>query len=109
MKQTSKARQSSISQSEGQPLTMEAKANVWEIVRLLGKWTRSSKTWYLVKWNGFDDQYNSWEKQHADLIEEFEAGYQGIDVAIKRLLKRRTRRGRSEYLVQWDGRRCGNT
>ncbi|KAJ2903483.1 hypothetical protein MKZ38_009882 [Zalerion maritima] len=77
-----------------------------EIDMLLGKWTRGRMTWYLVKWEGFDDKHNTWEKRKdicTDLIDEFEASYEGNDFAIERLLEKRIRRGVTEYLVVWKG------
>lgn len=83
-----------------------AETNVWEVDRLLGKWTRERTTWYLVRWAGFGDEHNTWEERKdtgAELIAEYEAGYEGNDFAIQRLLGKRTRCGRTEYLVEWKG------
>ena len=89
-----------------QPAAIDAAENIWEVDELLGKWTRGGTTWYYVKWKGFDDEHNTWEKRNnisADLIAEFEATYEGNNFAIQRLLEKRTRRWRTEYLVQWKG------
>ncbi|KAK3935524.1 hypothetical protein QBC46DRAFT_271564, partial [Diplogelasinospora grovesii] len=77
-----------------------------EVNTLLSKWTQGRTTWYLIKWKGFKDKYNTWEKQrdiNAELVNEFEASYEGNHFVIKQLLGKRTRRGRIEYLVKWKG------
>jgi hypothetical protein len=94
------------SQVESQPGPIDAEENIWEVDMLLGKWTRGGTTWYLVKWKGFDDKHNTWEKDRNignELVNEFEASYEGNHFAIERLLGKRTRRGRTEYHVEWRG------
>jgi hypothetical protein len=94
------------SQAADQPVAIDAKQNIWEVDMLLGKWTRGRTTWYLVKWKGFGDEHNTWEKQKdigAELVAEYEVGYEGNHFAIHRLLGERTRLGRTEYLVEWKG------
>jgi Chromo (CHRromatin Organisation MOdifier) domain len=61
--------------------------------------------WFLVKLKGFPHGDNTWEKQKdisPELVEEFEATYQGNHLGV-RLLEKRVRRGRVEYLVEWKG------
>jgi hypothetical protein len=89
------------SQVESQPGPIDAEENIWEVDMLLGKWTRGGTTWYLTKWKGFDDRHNTWEKKKniaIELVNEFEATYEGNHFAIERLLGKRTRRGGTEYL-----------
>ena len=65
-----------------------------------------SKVSYLVKWEGFPDEHNTWQKRRdisSDLIDEFEATYQGNFAGVQ-LLKKRERRGEIEYFVKWKGR-----
>jgi hypothetical protein len=94
------------SQAASQPIPIDAEGNVWEVDMLLGKWTRGGTTWYLVKWKGFHDNDSTWEKRRdigAELVDEFEASYEGNHFAIERLLGKRARHGRIEYLVEWKG------
>lgn len=61
---------------------------------MLAKWTKGRAVWYLVKWRGFDDSFNKWEKRKnivLGAINEFEASGKG------------TRRGKAEFLVKWKG------
>jgi hypothetical protein len=58
--------------------------------------------WYLVKWAGFWDEDNRWQKREhisSDLINDFEASYQGNYFGVQ-LLKKRERRGKNEYFVE---------
>ncbi|KAH8755023.1 hypothetical protein F5883DRAFT_179851 [Diaporthe sp. PMI_573] len=94
------------SKAASQPIPIDAEGNVWEVDMLLGKWTRGGTTWYLVKWKGFHDKDSTWEKRRdigAELVDEFEASYEGNHFAIERLLGKRARHGRIEYLVEWKG------
>ncbi|KAH8745830.1 hypothetical protein F5883DRAFT_264202 [Diaporthe sp. PMI_573] len=97
---------SSDSEAVSQPAPIDAKKKIWKADMLLGKWTRGRRTWYLVKWKGFDEKHSTWEKRKdigTDLIDEFEASYEGNHFAIKRLVEKRIRRGVTEYLVEWKG------
>lgn len=73
---------------------------------LLAKWKQGKTNWYLVKWAGFPDDENMWVKKDGidpELVKAFEATYQGNHLGV-RLLKKRVRRGKAEYLVEWKGR-----
>jgi hypothetical protein len=73
---------------------------------LLAKWKRGKITWYLVKWKGFPHEGNTWEKRKdisPELIEGFEATYEGNHLGV-RLLEKRARRGKVKYFVEWKGR-----
>lgn len=73
---------------------------------LLAKWKQGKTAWYLVKWKVFLHGENTWEKQKgisSELVKEFEATYQGNHSGV-RLLDKRIRSGRVEYLVEWKGR-----
>ena len=62
--------------------------------------------WYLVKWAGFRDEDNTWQKRDdisSDLINDFKASYQGNSSGVQ-LLKKREWRGKIEYFVKWKGR-----
>jgi hypothetical protein len=75
---------------------------------LLAKSTVRNVVWYLVKWEGFGDDKNTWQEQDdigSDLVDNFEARYQG-NFGVK-LLKKRERRGKNEYFVKWKGRPTG--
>jgi len=90
----------------GQPVAIDAKGGIWEAEVLLAKWKQGKTTWFLVKWKGFPDGNNTWEKRKdisPELVEEFEATYQGNHLGV-RLLEKRVRRGRVEYLAEWKGR-----
>jgi hypothetical protein len=45
-----------------QPVAIDAEEDIWETGMLLAKWTKGRTTWYLVKWKGFNDSFNKWEK-----------------------------------------------
>ena len=65
--------------------------------------------WYLVKWEAFGDDKNTWQERDdisSDLIDDFEASYQGNFAGVE-LLKKRERRGKIEYFVKWKGRPAG--
>jgi hypothetical protein len=90
-----------------QPVAIDAEEDIWETEMLLAKWTKGGTTWYFVKWKGFNDSFNKWEKWEdigVGLINEFEASYKGNHLGVERLLRKRTRCGRAEYFVKWKGR-----
>ncbi|KAI1302261.1 hypothetical protein F5Y03DRAFT_396606 [Xylaria venustula] len=73
-----------------QPVAIDAKRGIWEAEA--GK--------------DFRTRANTWEKQKdisPELVEGFEATYQGNHLGV-RLLEKRARRGKVEYLVEWRGR-----
>jgi hypothetical protein len=79
---------------------------ICEVEALLAKWKQGKTNWYLVKWEGFPDGENMWVKKDGidpELVKEFEATYQGNHLGV-RLLKKRVRRRKVEYLVEWKGR-----
>ncbi|KAH6670215.1 hypothetical protein B0J14DRAFT_703182 [Halenospora varia] len=81
-------------------------AEICEVEALLAKWKQGKTSWYLVKWEGFPDEENMWVKKDGidlELVKAFEAIYQGNHLGV-RLLKKRVRRGKVEYLVEWKGR-----
>jgi hypothetical protein len=64
-----------------------------------------------VKWAGFRDEDNTWQKRDdisSDLINDFEASYRGNYLGVQ-LLKKRERRGKIEYFVEWKGRPAAET
>ncbi|KPM33976.1 hypothetical protein AK830_g12599 [Neonectria ditissima] len=94
---------------DGQPIALNADEDIWEVDRLLAKWKQGRQTLYLVKWKGFSDDANSWQRRDDisdELISKFDASfsdnggnYEGVE-----LLKKRIRRGQAEYFVRWKGR-----
>ncbi|ELR03564.1 hypothetical protein GMDG_06222 [Pseudogymnoascus destructans 20631-21] len=81
---------------------------ICEVEALLAKSTVRNVVWYLVKWEGFGDDKNTWQEQDdisLDLVDNFEASYQG-NFGVE-LLKKRERRGKIEYFVKWKGRPSG--
>ncbi|KFY42804.1 hypothetical protein V494_02234 [Pseudogymnoascus sp. VKM F-4513 (FW-928)] len=78
---------------------------ICDVEALLAKLTVRNVVWYLVKWEGFGDDKNTWQEQDdisSDLVDNFEASYQG-NFGVE-LLKKRERRGKTEYFVKWKGR-----
>jgi hypothetical protein len=81
---------------------------ICDVEALLAKLTVRNVVWYLVKWEGFGDDKNTWQEQDdisSDLVDNFEASYQG-NFGVE-LLKKRERRGKIEYFVKWKGRPSG--
>ncbi|KFY66805.1 hypothetical protein V497_00688 [Pseudogymnoascus sp. VKM F-4516 (FW-969)] len=81
---------------------------ICEVEALLAKSTVRNVVLYLVKWEGFGDDENTWQEQDdisSDLVDNFEASYQG-NFGVE-LLKKRERRGEIEYFVKWKGRPTG--
>lgn len=108
VKTTPGHRESSVIQPlcGSQPVAIDAERGIWEAEALLAKWKRGNTTWYLVKWKGFPHEGNTWQKRKdisPEVVEGFEATYQGNHLGV-RLLKKRMLRRRVEYLVEWKGR-----
>ena len=64
----------------GQPVAIDAEENIWEVERLLGKWTQGGTAWNLVKWKGFEDKHITWKKPKdidTEVVNEFEASHEG--------------------------------
>ena len=54
-------------------LTGRLPDGTWLVERLLQKKIRRGKAFYLVRWQGWDDSYNTWESNlDREIIEEFE-------------------------------------
>ncbi|KAF4998781.1 hypothetical protein FDECE_11709 [Fusarium decemcellulare] len=98
-----------------QPTALDADENVWEVDKLLAKWKQGRQILYLVRWKGFSDGDNSWERRRdisTHLVNDFDASFldnggnhEGIE-----LLDQRLQRGHVEYLVKWKGRpSCENS
>ena len=91
---------------ESDLVAIDATEGICQVEALLAKSTVRNVVWYLVKWAGFWDEDNTWQKRDdisSDLINDFEASYQGNYFDVQ-LLKKRERRGRIEYFVEWKGR-----
>ncbi|KFZ23587.1 hypothetical protein V502_01936 [Pseudogymnoascus sp. VKM F-4520 (FW-2644)] len=91
---------------ESNLVTIDATEGRWEVEALLAKSKVGNVIWYLVKWAGFRDEDNTWQKRDdisSDLINDFEASYRGNYFGVQ-LLKKRERRGKMEYFVEWKGR-----
>jgi hypothetical protein len=91
---------------ESNLVAINATEGRWEVEALLAKSKVGNVIWYLVKWAGFRDEDNTWQKRDdisSDLINDFEASYRGNYLGVQ-LLKKRERRGRIEYFVEWMGR-----
>ncbi|OBT68004.1 hypothetical protein VE03_01524 [Pseudogymnoascus sp. 23342-1-I1] len=94
------------SRVESNLVAIDATEPRWEVEALLAKSKVGNVIWYLVKWAGFRDEDNTWQKRDdisSDLISDFEASYRGNYFGVQ-LLKKRERRGKMEYFVQWKGR-----
>ncbi|KFY28425.1 hypothetical protein V493_02941 [Pseudogymnoascus sp. VKM F-4281 (FW-2241)] len=98
----------SSQEAESNLVAVDATEGRWEVEALLAKSKVGNVFWYLVKWEGFGDDENTWQEQDdisSDLVDNFEASYQG-NFGVK-LLKKRERRGKTEYFVKWKGRPSG--
>ncbi|KAH6970454.1 hypothetical protein BKA56DRAFT_661199 [Ilyonectria sp. MPI-CAGE-AT-0026] len=92
--------------------TLHLKANddgIYDVEALLAKSQRGRTSYYLVKWTGYSDDDNSWVKRDdiaVDTVNDFDAAYKrhGGNYTGITLLKKRSRRGKLEYLVSWTGR-----
>lgn len=61
----------------GRPPALDPDDNQFEVERLIGKRRFGRGVQYLVKWRGYPDSKNSWEKRkdiHSDIVMAFEAG-----------------------------------
>ena len=83
----------------GQPIVIDAEENIWDPEALLIKWKGGRKKLYLMKQKGFPDKENIFEPPENI---DFEATWQG-NLGV-RLLKKRVRKGKIEYLVEQKGR-----
>ena len=76
---------------------------------MLAKSKTGKTVYYLVKWKGFSDDANTWQKRqdiYPELVDNFEADFvyhRGNRIGIE-LVDKRSRRGKTEYLVKWKGR-----
>ncbi|KFY95782.1 hypothetical protein V498_03133 [Pseudogymnoascus sp. VKM F-4517 (FW-2822)] len=94
---------------ESNLVAIDATEGRWEVEALLAKSKVGNVIWYLVKWAGFRDEDNTWQNRDdisSDLINDFEASYRGNYLGVQ-LLKKRERRGNTEYFVKWKGRPTG--
>ncbi|RYP14043.1 hypothetical protein DL767_010440 [Monosporascus sp. MG133] len=86
------------------PTAIDEVENVWEVETLLAKWQRGRKAMYLVKWKGFVDKDNTWERPadiSAELVNGFDKAYRecgGNNLGVE-LLNKRERRGNVEYYL----------
>ena len=98
------------SEGEARVLTaIDEEEDIWEVEALLARWKQGRRVVYLVKWKGFPDEANTWQKRadiNAEMAEEFDAVYleQGGNHEGVELLNKRLRQGKVEYLVRWKGR-----
>jgi hypothetical protein len=61
--------------SGGQPTSIDEEENLWLVEKLLAKDKRDGEVFYLVKWEGFPDDQNSWVKRDdisAELVDKFD-------------------------------------
>ena len=57
---------------------IDEEGDVWKVEALLAKWKQGRRVLYLVQWQGFSENDNTWEKQNdidADLVNAFDADY----------------------------------
>ncbi|KAM5357705.1 hypothetical protein ACJZ2D_015990 [Fusarium nematophilum] len=52
-----------------QPIALDEDDEIWEVDRLLAKWKQGRQALYLVKWKGFPNDANSWQKRN-DISDE---------------------------------------
>src|SRR5688572_30222018 len=81
---------------------------VFNVEELLAKWRCGRSTWYLVKWEGFNDEHNEWVKGtkrniSRELVHAFESNFKGNHAGVL-LLDSRRHGAQVEYFVDWRGR-----
>lgn len=62
----------------GEPAAIDEEDDIWEVEALLAKWRQGRSVLYLVKWKGFSDEANSWEKRKdisTKLVDKFDVAY----------------------------------
>ncbi len=91
------------------PAAIDEEDDIWEVEALLAKWKQGRRVLYLVKWKGFSDEANSWEKRKdisTELVDKFDTAYSkygGNHLGVE-LLDKRIYQGRAEYFVRRKGR-----
>lgn len=96
-------------QEPPQVAPINEKENIWPAEALLARWKQGRRIFYLVKWVGFGDEHNTWEKRidvSSELADKFDAeytNYGGNHIGVE-LLQKRIRHRKVEYLVHWKGR-----
>lgn len=96
-------------QEPPQVAPINEKENIWLAEALLARWKTGRSIFYLVKWAGFGNEQNTWEKRinvSSELADEFDAeyiNYGGNYIGVE-LLQKRIRHRKVEYLVHWKGR-----
>lgn len=63
--------------NHGRPAAVDSDDGQFEVERLIGKKRVGRGVQYLVKWRGYPDSENSWQKKkdiHPDIVTAFEAG-----------------------------------
>ncbi|ELR01977.1 hypothetical protein GMDG_05146 [Pseudogymnoascus destructans 20631-21] len=81
---------------ESNVVAIDAMEGKWEVEALLAKSKTGNVIWYLVKWAGFRDKDNTWQKRDdisSDLIIDFEASSRGNHLGVQ-LLQKRERKGK---------------
>lgn len=78
------------------PTAIDEEDDIWEVEALLAKWKQGRRVLYLVKWKGFSDETNSWEKRKdisTELVDKFDTVYSecggnhlGVELLNKRIL-----------------------
>ncbi|KAE9522227.1 hypothetical protein AGLY_017376 [Aphis glycines] len=93
----------------------------YPVEKILHKRTKKGKVEYLLKWQGFNEFFNSWEpqknlkcdkliknyahklKQNRSEENENQVGSSIIQYPIEKILHKRTKKGKVEYLLKWQG------
>ncbi|XP_050056604.1 chromobox protein homolog 5-like isoform X2 [Aphis gossypii] len=92
----------------------------YPVEKILHKRTKKGKVEYLLKWQGFNEFHNSWEpqknlkcdkliKNYAHKLKQKSEENQNqavssiIQYPIEKILHKRTKKGKVEYLVKWQG------
>ena len=113
-----KSQQQSRKVPQSRPIPKAPVADIYKVQKLVDKRKRKGKIEYLVQWFRCSSKENSWEPESniidKTLIKDFESQLSAMlqsrlnqkalvadSFMVERLVKKRKRKGKIEYLVEW--------